>query len=91
MKTLLALLLTTNLAQAQAACFPREEMVSYLTSRYNESSTGYGLTAGNVVELWVSEDGTTWTMIVTTPEGVTCHVASGLDWTPTAPVYGEPS
>ena len=36
--------------------------------------------SGGVVEVVASEDGTSWSIIVTLPGGVTCLVASGEDW-----------
>ncbi len=33
-----------------------------------------------MVEIYATDDGATWTMVVTTPEGQSCVVASGEAW-----------
>ena len=43
-----------------------------------------GLTAnGGLLEVVASKDGS-WTIIVTTPNGMSCGVASGMSWENTA-------
>ncbi|MGM0584772.1 MAG: hypothetical protein ACQEUZ_08975 [Pseudomonadota bacterium] len=67
-----------------------------LSSAYGEQRRGYGLEeeqAGGVVELWASEETGSWTLILTTPEGLACLLASGRHWTPedVAKLTGDPA
>ena len=53
-------------------------MVDRLADRYGESRQSIGLGANNaVVEVFASSETGTWTITVTTPQGLTCLVASG--------------
>lgn len=57
-----------------------------LEARYGELSAGVGLNSdGRLTELLTSKDGATWTLIVTSPNGVSCLVASGESWQDRAP------
>ena len=65
-------------AMAQQNCAPREMVVDRLASRYGESRVSMGLGANNaVIEVFASDDTGTWTITVTTVQGMTCLVASG--------------
>ncbi len=83
----LAFLLLIGLAQwsrpaaAQSACVPREVAVEQLVERHAELPIAMGLTQdGRVVEIFSSIDGATWTMLVTTPNGMSCLLTSGESW-----------
>ena len=72
-------------APAMAAnCADRDTVVERLASHYEESFTAGGLqTVQNkqtLVEVWSSEETGTFTVILTTPEGMACIVATGTDW-----------
>ena len=59
-------------------CAPRTAVVERLASGYGETRQSIGLGANNaVVEVFASEETGTWTITVTSPQGVTCLVASG--------------
>ena len=59
-------------------CAPRDAVVERLASSYGESRQSMGLGANNqVIEVFASEETGTWTITVTTVQGVTCLVASG--------------
>ncbi len=76
-------------ANAQSMCGPHEEMIKNLAGKYKEVRAGLGLAGdGNVVELYVGEDGS-WTVLVTKPIGLTCMVAAGQDWQIMAPQFVE--
>ncbi|MEM8542282.1 MAG: hypothetical protein AAGF25_15115 [Pseudomonadota bacterium] len=61
-----------------SSCAPRDMVVERLASKYGESRQSMGLGANNaVVEVFASEETGTWTITVTSTEGVTCLVASG--------------
>ena len=75
-----ALLLAANHAFAQnnRNCAERERVLAQLTQKYGEARQGMGLAANNsVVEVFASTETGSWTITVTSPNGVTCLVASG--------------
>lgn len=76
-----ALILATQHAFAQQAgrnCADRARVLAQLTEKYGEARQGMGLAANNtVVEVFASQDTGTWTITVTSPNGMTCLVASG--------------
>ena len=75
--TVLVATATTSEAQ-QRNCGPRDTVVDRLNSSYGETRKSIGLGANNqVVEVFASEETGTWTITVTTVQGVTCLVASG--------------
>ena len=85
--TVLAFLLLIGLAQwsrpaaAQSACVPPEVAVEQLVERHAEVPIAMGLTQdGRVVAIFGSIDGATWTMLVTTPNGMSCPLKSGECW-----------
>lgn len=69
-------------AQAQGQnCGNRELVVERLTSKYGESRQSIGMAPkGRVVEVFASLETGTWTITVTSPNGVTCLVASGQSY-----------
>lgn len=70
-------------AQQTRNCGPRELVVSRLAEGYGETRQSMGLGANNaVVEVFASEQSGTWTITVTTPNGMTCLVASGQAYEP---------
>lgn len=65
-------------AQGARNCAPRDTVVAKLAEGYGETRQSMGLGANNsVVEVFASNETGTWTITVTTPNGVTCLVASG--------------
>ncbi|WP_300036016.1 hypothetical protein [uncultured Roseobacter sp.] len=65
-------------AQNTRNCGPREAVVDRLADGYGETRQSMGLGANNaVVEVFASDETGTWTITVTTPNGMTCLVASG--------------
>ena len=65
-------------ALAGGNCAPRDVVIDRLADRYGESRQSIGLGANNaVVEVFASSETGTWTITVTTPQGLTCLVASG--------------
>lgn len=68
---------TDVLAQGRN-CAPRDAVVERLAERYGESRQSIGLGPNNqVVEVFASTETGTWTITVTTAQGLTCLVASG--------------
>ena len=74
----LATLATAAAAQQQRNCAPRNIVVERLGSGYGETRQSIGLgSQGAVMEVFASADTGTWTITVTSPNGMTCLVASG--------------
>ncbi|GLQ07712.1 hypothetical protein [Sneathiella chinensis] len=68
-------------AFAQNACFERGALVKHLGLKFSEVPVAAGLAAnGSVLEVFTSEDGVTWTIVLTQPNGATCVMASGQAW-----------
>ena len=77
------------LAQQQPPCVKRADFLKHLRANYDESPVAMGLTAGGgLLEVIVSETGT-WTIIVTTPNGISCGVATGEGWESVSKVVAD--
>lgn len=63
--------------QAEPRCGDREVLTQFLAKKYGEAPVARGLSQGRIVEMWGNEETGTWTAISTTPNGVTCLLASG--------------
>ena len=75
------LMAATTVASAQSACLPHGKLVDLLDGRYSEQRVAVGLESnGRLFEIFAADDGATWTMVVTTPDGASCVVAAGLEW-----------
>lgn len=62
-------------------CGQRTTVLDYLSGKYSEKPIAMGIAAnGGLIEVLTSTDGTTFTIIVTMPEGETCMVAAGEAW-----------
>lgn len=69
-------------ATAQTGCQTRNTVLSYLKKDHKEAVVAVGLTNdGKLVEFVASNKGKTWTLIVTTPDGISCLITAGQDWT----------
>ena len=79
-------------AQYQTVCGPRDQIVAALDGKFGEYRIGGGVTpnAASIIEIFVSESGT-WTVVETTPDGVSCIAAVGTDFEITTPVAGDPA
>ena len=65
----------------ESLCLDREKLAQTLDGRYSEKPIAAGLdSAGKLLEIFASGDGTSWTMTVTSPEGVSCVIATGEQW-----------
>ena len=68
-------------ASAQSMCTTRAQVTKQLDSRYSEAPVAIGLSRnGGVVEVLSTSDGSTWTMIITMPDGTSCMMAAGEAW-----------
>lgn len=79
--SVLALTLTTPLQAQQVQCGPRDNMVSYLEDTYNEVRQAEALSSNSLImELYVNDDSGTWTVVYTLPDGNSCYVAHGTNF-----------
>ena len=68
-------------AQESRKCAPRDRVVERLAGTYGETRKSIGLGEnGMMIETFASRATGTWTITVTTPNMLTCLVASGRSW-----------
>jgi hypothetical protein len=79
---LLAAAIGVAASTAQAAsCGPRTDVLAALAKAYQEHPTAIGLSnSGRLLEIVTRADGGSWTLLLTSPQGVTCIVDAGGDW-----------
>ncbi len=80
---LAAVVVTVGLAAqpVQSVCAERESLLSNLAREYREAPSALGITnTGNLLELVRTNDGRTWTLLSTRPDGTSCVVAAGESW-----------
>ena len=67
--------------QSQAACGPHTDVIKALGDKFHETPAATALTsAGTLLEVLTARDGSTWTIIVSRPDGLSCIVAAGENW-----------
>jgi hypothetical protein len=76
---------------AAQVCASRDGLLTQLEQKYGEVPVAIGVADGRLVELLTAKDGMTWTIILTSPKGVSCLIASGEGWQPLVPVSTDPS
>lgn len=75
-------------AAAVPACGERRQVVADLANQFHEAPVVQGMIDGQaVMEMFVSEEGT-WTILATGTDGMTCVIAVGVGFEPTAPAPG---
>jgi len=69
------------------ACDDRAKVVEVLAQQYQEALVARGvvLNHGHLMELFVSKDGETWTLVVSQATGLSCVIAAGEGWRPVEP------
>ena len=66
---------------APMACSARADVLTKLASKYHERLSSMALTSdGRLLEVTKSDDGATWSILITTPKGISCLVAAGGNW-----------
>jgi hypothetical protein len=64
-----------------SACHSRTELTEMLNQRYAELPSALGVQAdGQLIEVFVSEKGMSWTIVLTRADGWSCIVAVGEHW-----------
>jgi len=75
------LTLFATTAAAQPQCDQRDSVIELLSQKYKEAPIALGVTHnGGLVEVLTTGNGNTWSIIVTTPQGMSCLVAAGEGW-----------
>ncbi len=75
---------------AQTAAMPRTAVVELLGDRYAEQPVGLGIAQnGGIIELFTSQDGATWTIVLTMPNGLSQVIATGESWMQITPLDGQ--
>ncbi|MCZ6588543.1 MAG: hypothetical protein O7B98_02085 [Alphaproteobacteria bacterium] len=78
---------TVAAQQNENSCTDRSSALSHLSKNYQEQPVAMGLaSSGGVVEVLTNDKGSSWSIIVTLPTGVTCLVASGEGWEALRPI-----
>lgn len=68
-------------AAAENACAERARIVDQLKSKYDESHRASGLESDTkMVEIWTSSKSGTWTILITSTDGISCIAAAGRNW-----------
>ena len=72
-------------------CDQRDKVLRILQQKYGESPVAIGVTHnGGLVEVLTTGNGNTWSIIVTTPQGMSCLVAAGEGWRSEPPGGTDP-
>lgn len=83
--------LVSSGAMAAPQCEQRDTVIKLLEDKYKEAPVAIGVTNnGGLVEVLSNNDGGTWSIIVTTPAGVSCLVAAGEGWKTMEQVAADP-
>ena len=63
------------------ACHSHADLTEMLNQKFAEQPSAVGLQAdGHLGEVFVSSQGTSWTIVITRPDGWSCIVAVGEHW-----------
>lgn len=81
MAGVLVLTLSQTAAAEPEACQTHREILAHFAKNYRELPAAVGITdGGNLIEVLSTREGATWSIIVTTPNGMSCLVAAGESW-----------
>ncbi len=76
-----AFTLASSSAFAAPQCNSRGKVLELLSETYSEAPLAVGVTNnGGLVEVLSTGDGNTWSIIITSPQGMSCLVAAGEGW-----------
>ncbi len=72
---------SANGAAQQVPCKQRHDVLGHLAQKYQELPVAVGVTnRGGLVEVLSTGDGKTWTIIISSPDGEACMIATGEGW-----------
>jgi len=70
-----------NQGGARMPCHNAAEIAKQLGNKYEEAPVAFGLQSnGNLLQVYASDEKNTWTVVSTTPNGMSCIVAAGKRW-----------
>ncbi len=76
-----AFVLASSSAFAAPQCNDRDKVLELLSEKYSEAPVAIGVgNNGGLVEVLSTGDGNTWSIIITSPQGMSCLVAAGEGW-----------
>lgn len=83
--TAAVLALVANVASAEESprdvCQDYDQTAAWLKQEYKEEPIAGGLThTGKLMQVFATEDGSTWTVVMTNPDGTACVVSAGKHW-----------
>lgn len=83
----MAILVTWPLTvKGQAFCMKHSDFVAEVAREFQERLVGFGILSDKqVIGLFASSRGATFTLVFTTPEGLTCPIGSGNNWRHVSP------
>ncbi|HTO84872.1 MAG TPA: hypothetical protein VMQ73_21805 [Methylomirabilota bacterium] len=85
-----ALTLPLPALAGQMACSQRDDVLAQLGSKYKEAPKAAGVANnGGLIEVLTSDEGKTWTIILSMPNGTSCLLAAGEDWQSVAAVAAQ--
>lgn len=68
-------------ASAQRLCLSHDDIMELLDTRYSEARVAAGVASGGkLIEVFSTGDGGTWTIVITSPGGTSCIMATGEAW-----------
>jgi hypothetical protein len=72
-------------------CHNAMEIAKQLSNKYAEAPVAFGLQSnGNLLQVYSSEEKGTWTVVSTTPGGVSCIIAAGKRWESLPAIKSDP-
>ncbi len=75
----------------QAQCNKRDAVTNMLGKKYGEAPEAAGVaTNGNLLVMFTNSKTGSWSMVETTPQGMSCLRAAGDGWTKLAPSLEGP-
>lgn len=81
----------SSTAMAQTKCKERDDIIDLLGKKYGETVSALGVSnTGGLVEVLNDPKDGSWTIIMTTPRGMSCLVAAGKGWRTMEQIKGEP-
>jgi len=79
-----AILMTATPAFAAKTCGQRDDVIGQLSTKHSEQMKVGGLQKVKgvhaLLEVWASDESGTFTVLLTSPHGVSCIVAAGTDF-----------
>src|SRR3954453_7847625 len=62
-------------------CGSRPDLLKQLSKRYSEEPIAAGISSnGSLIEVLTSDSGSTWTIMISQPNGPSCLIAAGEGW-----------